>query len=116
MYTRLSNELQRFQIYSSQPLQDIARSEIPISTFHENVHSKKTSSSDVFELEILKELLAWFKKDYFTWMNKPHCCGAETISQGNATPTADEAKWGAGRVELYRCQICRKDVRFPRYR
>lgn len=69
---------------------------------------------------LLLALLAWFKKEFFSWVDKPPCeyCGSnEVTSKGvNVTElTAEEREGEAGRVELYECAACRQTTRFPRY-
>lgn len=57
---------------------------------------------DVGELRVL---LRWLKRDFFSWVDQPACeitGGATTLISGGAAPTPEEARWGAGRVELYR--------------
>ena len=50
-------------------------------------------------------------------MDKPPCpsCGSLTFPVGVVPPTPEEAMWGAGNVESYKCQNCGKATRFPRY-
>ena len=50
-------------------------------------------------------------------MDKPSCpsCGALTFPIGVIPPTPEEARWGAGNVESYKCQNCMRTIRFPRY-
>lgn len=64
----------------------------------------------------LKELLRWFKRDFFTWVNAPECelTGQPTEPIGMGEPTGEEKAWGAGRVELYRGPTGHV-TRFPRY-
>ena len=38
-----------------------------------------------------------------------------TFAIGVVQPTPEEAFWGAGNVESYKCQNCGKKTRFPRY-
>lgn len=55
---------------------------------------------------LAQELLAWFKRDFFHWVNSPPCsaCGSGTTqAQGTVAPSAEEAGHGAGRTELYGC-------------
>lgn len=50
-------------------------------------------------------------------MDKPSCpsCGSLTFPIGVIPPTPEEARWGAGNVESYKCQNCMRTIRFPRY-
>lgn len=50
-------------------------------------------------------------------MDAPPCdsCGATPTSMGMADPSADDLRWGASRVENYKCERCQKFIRFPRY-
>ena len=66
---------------------------------------------------LLLELLAWFKQDFFTWVDAPPChsCNGKTHNVGMVEPTPAEKLYGAGRVENYRCAACGEHTRFPRY-
>ena len=78
---------------------------------------EKVSNSDY-----IKTLLHWFKKNFFTWCNKPKCpkCNEcqNNITQSllECTPTIEEKNNLAYRVEIYKCDKCNCDnIRFPRY-
>jgi peptide-N4-(N-acetyl-beta-glucosaminyl)asparagine amidase len=52
------------------------------------------------------ELLVWFKRDFFSWVDNAPCekCGCKsTKADAMVGPNPQEAEHGAAHVELYRC-------------
>ena len=70
--------------------------------------------------EYVKELLHWFKKEFFSWCNKPKCpiCDSDkNIKHINTVRSNEyERKFQAYNTEVYICEACEGiEVRFPRY-
>lgn len=93
---------------------------IPVDALHKRAREKEKAPGNTLAFQdlVLIELMHWFKFEFFKWVNEAPCdrgCATKTVGKGGAAPTPTEAKYGAGRVELYECQNCRHVTRFPRY-
>ncbi len=107
--------------YENVVLQAKALKAIPLAALHDRALSAGGDPQRrpaAYRDLLFRELLAWFKRDFFQWTNNPPCdsCGsAETELVGGAAPTPAEAAGKAGRVEVYGCKRCAGTTRFPRY-
>ncbi|KAJ3067660.1 peptide-N4-(N-acetyl-beta- glucosaminyl)asparagine amidase, partial [Quaeritorhiza haematococci] len=121
MLDTLIRQRERVKVYQDFELQDRAREEIPVERLHEEAHrgvERAPSGATDFKEELMKSMLAWFKHEYFTWVNNApcdQCKSTDTHSTGFGTPTPDEQRHGGNRVELYYCSACNTTNRFPRY-
>ncbi|XP_048414085.1 peptide-N(4)-(N-acetyl-beta-glucosaminyl)asparagine amidase [Stegostoma tigrinum] len=83
------------------------------------LHAIKLDSGATVKLEdfLLLELLQWFKQDFFQWVDTLPCnnCGGATQASGSLSPSSEEIRWGAQRVENHLCNKCYTCNRFPRY-
>lgn len=114
-------------LYEDPNLQQKAREMIPVSKLQEEadikIQSLQQSSCGNTEREVdvrdclLIELLGWYKKSFFKWVDSPPCihCGGSTHHVGSVPPTPAEITWGGSRVENHQCDSCKGFTRFPRY-
>nr|XP_027188488.1 peptide-N(4)-(N-acetyl-beta-glucosaminyl)asparagine amidase isoform X2 [Cicer arietinum] len=109
-------------MYEDEKRQEAARKTVPVEELEEKalVSLAKEGNFNPSKIEqdhaFLLQLLFWFKQS-FRWVNSPSCrdCGNETVGQGMTAPLPSETLYGASRVELYRCTVCSRLTRFPRY-
>lgn len=118
MIQRLQSGVQRAQSYESKHMQEAALKRIPVKELEERARAHPTLMSS-YQDELVKQLLHWFKREFFTWMNQPRCsaCNHEkTRSVRMEGPsTSEEIAGQASRVEVYMCPACGSLTRFPRY-
>lgn len=121
MMARLQSGRSTILAYDAPALKNKALSTIPTAALHARAMmagGDPQRNPLHFQDILLRELLAWFKHDFFSWVNNPPCerCGAtDTTLLGGAAPTPAESAGKAGRVEVYTCESCQAQTRFPRY-
>ncbi|RHY43062.1 hypothetical protein DYB38_012403, partial [Aphanomyces astaci] len=87
----LAGQLHNTLKYERQDYQARALAAIPLARLHERARANPTPQP-TFEIEVLRQLITWFKHEFFSWMNAPACrvCGApDTLSirqEGPVTP------------------------------
>ncbi|KAK9152592.1 hypothetical protein Sjap_000072 [Stephania japonica] len=109
-------------MYEDRVRQEAARRTVPMDELEEkalvslakegNFKPSKVEQDHTF----LLQLLLWFKRS-FRWVNSPPCdyCASGTEFYGTGVALPAEIQFQGSRVELYRCSVCSKTTRFPRY-
>ncbi|KYQ93574.1 hypothetical protein DLAC_04945 [Tieghemostelium lacteum] len=107
----IESNYKRVQRYEDKTLQAKALSLLPKSVLF-NRKNERIAPGE----EQLRELLHWFKYDFFKWVDQPNCstCDGPTQASGSGQPSLDEIMFEAGRVEIYQCRQWHT-TRFPRY-
>ncbi|CAO3629270.1 unnamed protein product [Cunninghamella blakesleeana] len=107
----------RAKCYENSQLLEQALNIIPVHILYEEA-GKKCNTEDELEDQVIKQLLHWFKNDFFKWVDNLPCesCGSSnTIFRGNSQPNKDDLLHQAHVIELYQCNVCQVYSRFPRY-
>nr|CAB3264319.1 peptide-N(4)-(N-acetyl-beta-glucosaminyl)asparagine amidase-like [Phallusia mammillata] len=123
IYQRIVSHFQHSFIYENKSLQRKEKALVPFDKLTARAHTKMTHKQKPdtanFQHFLLLEVLSWFKRDFFKWMDKPICPNCNNDSNventGMASPSDEDMIWQASRVEAYVCRKCGKSLRFPRY-
>eukprot|EP00095_Tigriopus_kingsejongensis_P002100 maker-scaffold244_size240795-snap-gene-1.29 protein:Tk02100 transcript:maker-scaffold244_size240795-snap-gene-1.29-mRNA-1 annotation:"peptide-n -(n-acetyl-beta-glucosaminyl)asparagine amidase" len=124
-YQKMVAESQHVMKFENPQAQSRARRVVPIEKLESRAlaqlnrlrRAHRPASGIMLRDLLLLELLAWFKNDFFVWVNSPNCgfCGGSSVHSGYRAPTSQEQMDGASVVEGFVCQACEQEVRFPRY-
>ncbi|XP_068603441.1 peptide-N(4)-(N-acetyl-beta-glucosaminyl)asparagine amidase [Brachionichthys hirsutus] len=123
-FVTLQSNFHHVMTYENLDLQQKARSCIPHQQLLAAAQRKLTETLKAdtecqlgVEDFLVMELLRWFKQDFFSWVGSLPCshCEGATQNASPLSPTTDDLRWGAQRVENHFCQSCRLSTRFPRY-
>ncbi|XP_068189851.1 peptide-N(4)-(N-acetyl-beta-glucosaminyl)asparagine amidase [Antennarius striatus] len=123
-FATLQSNFHHVMMYENLELQQKTKSFIPQQNLLDLAQQKlvETMKGDAesklgIEDFLVLELLRWFKQDFFSWVDclPCSCCGGSTQNTGSLSPTTDDLRWGAQRVENHFCQSCQHSTRFPRY-
>eukprot|EP00003_Mantamonas_plastica_P028217 TRINITY_DN62_c0_g1_i3.p1 TRINITY_DN62_c0_g1~~TRINITY_DN62_c0_g1_i3.p1 ORF type:complete len:688 (+),score=218.59 TRINITY_DN62_c0_g1_i3:772-2835(+) len=111
---RIQSAMTQVKGYENKQVQAKALEIIPVQELNDRALAVDGVN---FNDELMRQLLRWYKEEFFTWVNAPPCdnCGSDTEMQGMTAPFQNELTFGASRVELYRCNSCQQQTRFPRY-
>ncbi|XP_039976868.1 peptide-N(4)-(N-acetyl-beta-glucosaminyl)asparagine amidase [Xiphias gladius] len=123
-FVTLQSNFQHVMLYENPELQQKARTQIPHQQLssaaqHKLKEAKEADPECKLGIEdfLVLELLRWFKEDFFSWVDCLPCsrCGGSTQNASSLSPSTDDVRWGAHRVENHYCQGCSLSTRFPRY-
>ncbi|XP_019946176.2 peptide-N(4)-(N-acetyl-beta-glucosaminyl)asparagine amidase [Paralichthys olivaceus] len=123
-FVTLQSNFQHVMMYENPELLQKALSHIPhqqlSSAAQHKLKEAKDADSDCkigIEDFLVLELLRWFKQEFFSWVDSLPCsrCGGPTKNASALSPSTDDLRWGAQRVENHYCQRCQLSTRFPRY-
>jgi len=118
---RVNANAEHVKLFEDPATQAKAREKIPVARLQQAAEAAAGASATPAKVkdELLTQLLAWFKGDFFSWTNNVPCeaCGSgETECSGQEAPNLIEQIGGsAGGVEVYHCGGCSHLTRFPRY-
>ncbi len=108
--------------YQNEEYQSKALDIILASPIYKRLDKEGDSSSKDYTDRLVKQLLKWYKEEFFKWVNKPECpnCGnkdQEKIQNiGAVQPYLKQHFEGqAAVIEQYRCKACGSNIEFPRY-
>lgn len=121
----LQSNFEHVLVYEDPSLQQKALASIPLQQLKGKAQRKLAQATSLDKGAhvneddfLLLELLNWFKNDFFHWVNSLPCsrCGGQTEQKSDKlTPTDDDLRWNASRVENHYCNQCQFCNRFPRY-
>ena len=119
-YSRCKSNAEHMLMYEDLNLRMYALSVIPMVELSNRArarHAEQGTEALAFGDWFYRELGRWFKSSFFKWTNAAPCeaCGKSTTLVGRAQPTQEERRWHAGIVEVYKCNTCHSQTRFPRY-
>ncbi|XP_053570212.1 peptide-N(4)-(N-acetyl-beta-glucosaminyl)asparagine amidase [Bombina bombina] len=124
LFKTLQSNSQHVLLYEKPEFQQKALQVIPVSELKTKAKEQLLNAKSIEEDTtvndedfLILELLRWFKEDFFKWVNTLPCshCGGQTTAKGALSPSTDELRWGANKVENHYCENCQLINRFPRY-
>lgn len=115
----VNNSQRLCHIYDNSEWQSKVFDTLDLDIIYYNVDKMPQTHEDEYSDNLVKELLRYFKRDFFTWCNQPKCtqCSEDSHQEmiGMDQPNNEERQFQCGNVELYKCRQCKMVTRFPRY-
>eukprot|EP00959_Pyramimonas_sp_CCMP1952_P062469 1306281-Pyramimonas_sp.AAC.1 len=111
-HDRLVSGVSTVMKYEDAVLQAQALSVIPLDQLKEEAEERAESEAGKQDA-LVRALLLWFKRDFFSWVNNAPCesCGStSTKSSGVASANEAEKARRAGTVETYTAVACSGDA------
>lgn len=105
-------------MYENGAWQSLVLDTIDLDLIYANVDSNTDEDGLGYTDKLVRELLRYFRQDFFTWCDKPKClnCDATDVKViGAQGPNNDEKQWDCSVVEIFECNTCHSNIRFPRY-
>ncbi|THD21348.1 Peptide-N(4)-(N-acetyl-beta-glucosaminyl)asparagine amidase [Fasciola hepatica] len=120
LLNRVVEPVRTISTYLDPQARERARSIIPTQDLIDAAALKSGCTVDaVSPRAFLRELVRWYKEEFFRWADSFECSRCKTKMQfaGTANPTAEEIVGRPGSVETYRCPADSSHpiYRFPRY-
>jgi peptide-N4-(N-acetyl-beta-glucosaminyl)asparagine amidase len=123
MTERVRHYQESFEQYYDEAAVRLALAAIPVAKLQDLAAAAGDGGDEHFHDEVLKQLLHWFKHDFFTWVTTPSCEACSGAMRAifvpptapAAVPLPEERENWASRIELYQCTGCHHQQRFPRY-
>lgn len=111
--------------YKDNEALDKALDSIDLGLIYQGVEEREQSAARegrtglAYEDFIVLQLLQYFKKDFFTWFDKPECTscdnGLASVRFKDVSLPPSPNPHDIGRIENYICDECAKTYTFPRY-
>ena len=103
--------------YEDKSIQAKILAKVPLKVLEQRTAENMKNSKLDYKDELVKTLLAWFRKEFFNWCDQPICkpCNQKGNLTQTQSPNNEETKWLASRTEVYKCGKCGNELRFPRY-
>ena len=112
------NSMRLCHVYENAEWHSKVMDTLDIELIYANV-DKMNGKEEQYTDNLVKELLRYFKNDFFKWTNAPPCSQCHDIDTQqyirNEGPNHEESQYQCSGVEVYKCNRCHIETRFPRY-